>query len=142
MTWTYSGDPAASSRDAVRFLIGDTDTNDQQITDEEIAWLLAQNGNTYVAAAAACESIAAKYARNVDASVDSARVDASQRQAHYLALAKKLRSRAAYAAVPFAGGISESDKDTREDDTDRVEPAFTRDLHRNPGTVSLRDLCS
>ena len=38
MTWTYSGDPATNARDAIRFLTGDTDTNDQLINDEEIAW--------------------------------------------------------------------------------------------------------
>jgi hypothetical protein len=33
MTWSYSGDPSSSSTDAVRFLVGDTDTNDQLISN-------------------------------------------------------------------------------------------------------------
>ena len=42
MTWNYSGDPSLSSRDAVRFLIGDTDPNDPLVTDEEIAYALGR----------------------------------------------------------------------------------------------------
>jgi len=34
--------------------------------------------------------------------------------------------------VSYAGGLSISDKDRQEDDTDRVQPAFTRTLFRNP----------
>jgi len=45
MTWTYSGNPANSSSDAVRFLIGDTDTTDQLISNEEIAYLVTVHGN-------------------------------------------------------------------------------------------------
>ena len=32
--WTYSGNPAASDKDAVRFLVGDTNTSDQLVSDE------------------------------------------------------------------------------------------------------------
>ena len=42
MTWTYSGDPATNARDSIRFLVGDTDTNDQLVSDEEIAWTNSQ----------------------------------------------------------------------------------------------------
>ena len=38
MVWSYSGNPADSAVDAVRFLTGDTDTNDQLLDNEEIAW--------------------------------------------------------------------------------------------------------
>lgn len=35
-------------------------------------------------------------------------------------------------AAPYVGGISIADKQTQEQDTDRVQPAFTRDLHKSP----------
>jgi len=35
----------------------------------------------------------------------------------------------------YAGGISKSDKDTREADTDRVDPRFQRDQFRMSGTA-------
>src|SRR6185312_7119498 len=34
--WTYSGDPRASDKDAVRFWMGDTDPTDKQVMDGEI----------------------------------------------------------------------------------------------------------
>lgn len=66
MTWTYSGNPASSDRDAVRFLVGDTDTTDQLITDEEIAYLLSVYSEAPNAAVGAARSIAAKFARFSD----------------------------------------------------------------------------
>ena len=39
MTWSYSGDPASSDRDAIRFYIGDTDTTLQLLQDEDIDFL-------------------------------------------------------------------------------------------------------
>lgn len=63
MTWTYTGDPSVSNRDRIRFLIGDTDTNDQLVNDEEIAWALGEAGSIYQAAHDLCSTIASKFAR-------------------------------------------------------------------------------
>jgi len=69
MTWTYSGNPAASNLDAVRFLCGDTDTTNQLISNEEITFLLSEwNSDTYLAAAFACDAIAGVYAGKSDSS--------------------------------------------------------------------------
>jgi hypothetical protein len=69
MTWSYSGNPASSANDKVRFLCGDTDTTNQQISNEEIAFLLTEwNSDAYVAAAFACEAIAGKYQSKADMS--------------------------------------------------------------------------
>lgn len=35
----------------------------------------------------------------------------------------------------YVGGISQSDKEIYEDDSDRVSPRFTRDMHDFPGTL-------
>lgn len=142
MTWTYSGDPATTSRDAVRFLVGDTDTTDQLVSDEEISWVLTQHSGVRHAAAATCEAIAAKFARQAEMSVDDVSIKAGEKAEHYRALAKELRAQAAIAgkvAKPFAGGISIADKDDREADTDRVKPFFRRDLHDVPGVFPNSD---
>lgn len=69
MTWTYSGNPASSSLDAVRFLCGDTDTNNQLIPNEGINFLLSEwNSDTYLAAAFACDAIAGTFAAQADSS--------------------------------------------------------------------------
>lgn len=125
MAWTYSGNPASSDRDAVRFLVGDTDTTDQQLQDAEIDWLLVENPNAQMAAAHACEAIAAKYARLVSTSNLSLSVSAGDRQAHYLALAMKLRKQAQDGgAEMFVGGTRYSQKEAREENADEVQPNF------------------
>lgn len=68
MTWTYSGDPSDSDKDAVRFTVGDTDTTDQLVTDEEIAYLLVVHGAVGMASVGAARAIAAKYSRKADQS--------------------------------------------------------------------------
>lgn len=105
MTWTYSGNPAAAPRDTVRFLCGDTDTNNQQITDEEIAFLLGQwNSDTYIAAAEACMAMASKYATKADSSRSVGDLSIStQYQAQAKGLmdrATQLRTQAARSAPP------------------------------------------
>lgn len=129
MTWSYSGDPSNSSTDAVRFLIGDTDSADQQMSDEEIGWLVSEAGSTYAAAVLACDGLAAKYARQTDKTAGELSVKSSQRMEHYTMLAKRLRQRSVTRALPFAGGISKASKDTFEENDDRVAPAFRRDMH-------------
>ena len=135
MTWTYGGDPSANSRDAVRFLIGDTDTADQQLTDAEIAYLVTAEGGVSAAAVAAVRALLAKFARLVDKSVGDLSVSYSQRRDQYQALLGELKTRHAMrSATPFAGGISLAQKDSVEDDSDRVPPAFERDQFRIAGT--------
>ena len=68
MAWSYdernlNTTDALGRLNATRFLIGDTNEDDQQVQDEEVAFALAQaNNNTYFAGAFLCRTIAAKYA--------------------------------------------------------------------------------
>jgi len=130
MSWTYSGDPSGSDRDEVRFLVGDTDTSDQQLSDEEIAYLLTEYTNPRVAAVAAVKAIIAKYARLVTKEVGDLRLQYSDRLANYKNLLVTLEKETAFSTVvPYAGGISKSDKDSVRDDSDRVKPSFAIDMH-------------
>lgn len=64
MAWTYSGDPASSTRDAVRFLIGDTDSTDQLLQDAEITYVISESGGSvYQAAHDAAYAVASKFSR-------------------------------------------------------------------------------
>lgn len=60
MTWSYSGDPGDSALDEIRFLIQDTDTNDQLLSNEEITYLFDAYGDAYSAAVAAVGVLIAK----------------------------------------------------------------------------------
>lgn len=135
--WTYH-DPQLYDRDKVRFLVGDTDFEDQQIQDEEIGFALDQEGNYRSAAAVIAESLAAKYARLVDKSVGDLSISYSQRATQFAEVAKKLRSGASISlAMPYAGGISVTDKESRANDTSKTSPAFKRGMNDNPEAESL-----
>ena len=93
--WSYSGDPAASDRDQVRFYIQDTDQGRQLLSDEEIDFVLVQwteafNSPLYCAAVCA-EVLAAKYAGEITVSADGVSVDQGQLQTKYNDLAVSLR---------------------------------------------------
>ena len=137
MAWSYDEGNLNTSDtlgrlNAVRLLIGDTDTNDQQVQDEEIVFGLAQaNNNVYSAGAWVCRTIAAKYSRNVDSEISGAlKESSSQLQAHYLELAEALEYQAQKTGGLLgvkAGGITRNTVDTVREDTTRVRPAFNKD---------------
>lgn len=107
----YSGDPAASPLDEVRFLISDTGT-DELLSDAEINYVIAKLLPTYtdpqMYAAFCCERIASKYAGEVHISADGVDYSGEQLQDKYTALALNLRESyarlAGAGAAPFAGG--------------------------------------
>ncbi len=135
MAFIYTDNPETVPRDAVRLLIGDTDSTDPLLSDAEIAFYLSENGdNVYRAGSEACKAIAAKLARLPDFSAGS--VSITSRRAEFLSLAETLGRKAITATVaPYAGGISKSDKRTREEGADRAGPFFTRNDFVQPGTV-------
>lgn len=136
MTWTYnSSNVASSGRSWIRLRIGDTSSGNQLLQDEEIDALLSGEGNKYYAAALAAESLGASNANKVDKTVGKLRIALAKASEHYFSLAERLRREADMRVAPFAGGISQDDKDTTEDDSDRVDPAFARGAFDNEGTL-------
>lgn len=129
MTWTYNS-PFANDKDTVRYLVADTDSDDPLATDEEILWQLTQTATVSGAAVAVAEQIARKFARYATVRSQDTQVDWSARATQYRQIVIDLREQLQSSdIVPYAGGISISEKDTVEEDTDRVRPAFTVDLH-------------
>lgn len=131
--WTYSGDPSSSTKDAVRFTIGDTDCRDQILTDKEIEYLLKLYcSNVLQTSIRAAEMAMAKYTRMVDESVGSVRISYSQKSKSFQTLITQLRQRIAIEGIePFAGGISKTQKATEVLDPDRVQPDFTKHMMEN-----------
>lgn len=126
MTWTYSGDPNASSIDAVRYIIGDTDETDQLLSDEEIQYSIDVNGMTRHAASEACRAIAAKFARLMNRSIGGLSADFGVKYEHYIQLADNILSKEEMVPVgPFISGYSRSAKEAVETDSDR-ESIFGR----------------
>lgn len=146
MAWSYDetdlGTTTASGRlNSVRLLLGDTDTNDQQVQNEEITFALAQsNDNIYYAASWCARTVSAQYARKVTTSLDgSLSANYSDLSKQYSALAENLeyQGKKAGAVVGIkAGGISKTAVDGVRANTDRIAPSFRRDRFRNPPSYS------
>ncbi len=134
MTWSYAG-PAASDRDAVRFLVGDTDETTQLLSDEEIdylvgQWLLRYDSVLYVAAVAA-DQISTRFAGLVDVSADGVSVSTAQLSQRYAELAARLRAQHKNAQV--GGEIDLSNLMAGATLDAGIEPlTFSRGMHDNP----------
>jgi len=138
VTFTYTpGDTSSATR--VRLLIGDTDPDaplQQRLENEEITDLLTISGGYRAAAAAAADALAGKFAR-LASSKRMGQASLEWRRFEQLtSLAKTLRSSVSLAAVPFAGGISVAQRDTLDQDTDRVTPSFQKGMLDNPSSVN------
>ena len=128
MSWSYSGNPATSDRDAVRYFVQDTNRRDQLATNEDIDFELSQYSSVLAAAVAVANTILA----------DMVRRNRTEKEFNgYKMVVDQLRQRLSAGAVGYAGGISDSDKETRNNDDNRVKPAFTR----TSVSYSLEDDC-
>ena len=145
MAWTYDETDlvttSASGRvNVVRLLIGDTDTNDQLIQNEEIIFALAQsNNNVYFAGSWAAGTIAAKFARRVTTKLDGAlSSNYSDLAKQYKALSADLREQgqkySMTSASLRAGGISNAIIKANRRLTDRPDSSFAKGQFDNPPT--------
>lgn len=153
MAWSYSGDPSSSTRDSIRFLSGDTDTNDQLLANEEIDYLATQvsasssTAATYRAANRCLLAIASKFSRLADQQTGDLSVSMSQKAANAREQAALLLKIAEddnlTVPTPYAGGISWADKLIDQDDPDRVDPYFESGQFTNvsdPGAGPSRNV--
>ena len=135
MAWSYSASDlnttTSSGRiNTVRLLVGDTDTTDQLVQNEEITFALSQTGdNVYYAAVWICRAIAAKFSRMVTTTLDGAlSANYSDRAKQYTQLAIQIEAQgkktSGKALGISAGGISVAAMDLANATTDRVPPAF------------------
>lgn len=141
MTWSYTKNPSSSSKDMVRFKIGDTICSDQLLSDEEIMSILEEQSNPILASVICAQSLGGRYSRLADTTVGKTRISYSQKAKSYLELADKLeiQYKKSYKAVPYCGGISISDKEIDENNPDLVKPKFRMDMMDNPGTIDTSD---
>ena len=142
MAWSY--DPTdlntttASGRlNTVRLLVGDTDTTDQQVQNEEVTFSLSENGNNiYYSGAWVARAIASKYSRKVNTELSGAlKADYSDLVTHYNSLADNLeyQGKTSGASVGvLAGGIPKSTVESIRQNTNRIEGSFRRDRFKNP----------
>lgn len=149
MSWSY--DPTdldtntASGRlNTVRLLVGDTNTVDQQVQDEEVTFSLGENNNNvYYSGAWIARVIASKYSRQVTTQLSGAlSADYSDLAKQYQALADSLeyQGKTSGAAIGvLAGGITKSGIEAVRANTNRIEGSFRRDRFKNPPSYNTPD---
>jgi hypothetical protein len=108
-----------------RLELGDTDSSDPLITDEELDYLLTSEGDPLHAALMAAQSLAAKYGRQVDyQQPNDISESQSQRSEAFAAIADRLERRISRNASPYAGGVTIADVEAHRTDTGIVQPYF------------------
>jgi len=142
VSFTFDATDISTDLARVRMNIGDTDSANPLLTDEQINAILASNTDVNMASAAACDQIAASFARKVDVGALSGNWTASQLFDHYTKMADRLR-RLGPGDVPGGsgnrgGGIVvtgtlESDYDDAATDTTYAKGPFRLGQDRRQG---------
>lgn len=141
MTWTYDSsdldkDTSAGRVNVVRYLVGDTNTSDQQVQDEEITFALTEsNDDVYYAASFVAGTIASLYARKVDIELDTAiKESLSGLSKQYRDLSAQLRQTAQVKSGgglgSFGGGLTVTSVEAKRANDNLIKPSFTRDRFR------------
>ncbi len=127
MTWSYDNTVLTTSdKDAVRLIIGDTDTGDQLLQNEEINYYITKHGSVVRAASESARAVAAKYARLMSRSIGGLQADFSAKYRQYLELADNLDQNEQVSPVgPYISGFLKSQHKTNDENTDRI-PIFGR----------------
>lgn len=93
--------PITTDLDRFRLLLGDHPTVDVPegeyvylLNDDEAEWFIAEASSVLLAVADACDSLAARFAQEVDETEDGQSFRNSQRAAMYAAMAARFRKRA------------------------------------------------
>jgi hypothetical protein len=132
MSNTYTNDPANVPIDAVRFLIGDVNSGDWQLTDQEITFAIAELGPKYGAAYVCATALAGKYSREATATAGKLSVTASDKAKAYATLASRMWTLYTIKAKPKFGGVLVVDKQRANSDAATLQPSFKREQFDNP----------
>ena len=135
MTITYlSSQP--TDKDWMRWRVADISTANGIRQDAEYVAILSEYGSKQEAAWRMAESIGAEFALlAVDSKMGQLQFLYSKRAEWYEKLAAKLKAETAISdgISPWFGGTLKSDKETQEENDDRVEPSFARNQFSTPG---------
>lgn len=131
MTWSYD-DSLPTDRDKVRFRIGDTDSEEELLSNETLDALLVIRDDVVLASIDAVQAILAKFAREIDRQALGLGGPRSQKTTHYENLLKVLRAEADKGSTGvFYGGATIAEKDAALADTTKPRPPFRIDQFNN-----------
>ena len=136
MATTYSGSPATSDLDWVRFTIGDTGPayvgDPWHFMDSEITGALALAADRLHAAVDLLFAWARQMGHNPNFNIGRFGEDYDKAAAFLEAKAKELLASTAAGLGAYVGGISVADKAAKEADSDRTTSAIRRGFGQNP----------
>jgi hypothetical protein len=130
--WSYSGNPASSARDELRFWVQDTDVNLPLLSDTELDYLLAAYSTSriiYVAAVAA-GVLATKFGTEVSIGADGVNVSVSELSEKWFKIAEELRDQ--YKSNPGIGIHNPDGTLTDGDDPTSMGPILPQILNQGP----------
>jgi hypothetical protein len=142
--WSYSGNPSTSSKDLVRWLIGDTIASRPLLLDAEINAALSFQPTPSFAATACADAIANKVASKVDKTIGKTSIKLSQMVDAYRQMADRLRAGGAgnlpggdgsgvHLGGIFVGGASISEDEALRSDSDLNQSSFSIGQDDHPG---------
>jgi len=142
MSFTYSNDPSTSTRNKVRFLINDVDSNDPLFNDAELDYLIAEWSNVYETCRAACETLVARFSRLADStskSVGDISVSESYtaKSKQYQDLANNFLQRRMRKTPPTIWANADSLLSTNDRMVDDYNTDFFAGIHDNPNSNYL-----
>lgn len=137
--WTYTGNPADSDSDAVRFMVGDTIRERPLLDDKEVEWIVAQTTNFNLRAALACEALWSRFLAISDYTVGSVSKKFSDVAAKFKERADEFR-RESYknALVAFPAHLC-STKQALETDSELAQPEFSVGMADSPLAIQLNN---
>lgn len=140
MTWSYNT-ALATTKDQVRFEIGDTDATAELLQDEEIAYAISVEATMWGAAARCCEAISRNFLRKADVRIGRGGTTLTYSTAakQYAEMAAAFRKRANGMNAPWSGGTSISAKQAAAADSDLVQPLFTKGMQASPWADQSND---
>lgn len=135
MTFTYaladlsSTDTTTQTRTLVRLRIGDTDSNDPLLADEEIEALMVDTTSVPALALKGARLILARIARDIDTSGAGMNTSRSQKTQHYRDLVSELEAELRVGGQPYLGGVSRARQTEIEANSDYKRPSFSIGMH-------------
>ena len=135
MTFTWDPTDLSTELAKVRATIGDTNGDDELLTDEHInAWLAYYASDVMKASVRCVRDIIAKLSRDFDRSAVGFSGSRSQKINHYKMLLDELQAETGMLAEMFVGGLSKDTEQSFDTDEDYKGPSIRIGMDDYPGT--------
>jgi len=131
LAFTWTGDPAASDIEAVRWEVYDIVSTSAKFQDAEIQYALDQEATVLNASARLCEQLQVRYTDAASRTMGPLKVDMGELAKTYAEKARALRKRAVAYGKAYAGGESIAKEEAFKADSNLKQPIFSKGMMDN-----------